>query len=241
MNSITVGNTIIKYDIIRSNRKTIGITVDHKKGVIVRSPSKLSDETIRDLVRHKSGWILEKLDMVSQIKPEPRPKEFLSGEKLPYLGRKYRLKVIEDPEANEVKVQLYHGKFYIRVRADITGRERSQLIRQHLIKWYREHADSRIRERVEYYQNKIGITPNSINVKKQEKRWGSCSSKGNLNFNWKLIMAPMAIIDYIVVHELVHLVHPNHSKKFWSMVEFIISDYKERQEWLRINGNLLYI
>jgi len=115
------------------------------------------------------------------------------------------------------------------------------LIRDEVIQWYRNHADQKIRERVKKYQKQIGEEPNSIKVKKQKKRWGSCSSKRNLNFNWKLIMAPMSVVDYLVVHELSHLKYPNHSKEFWQLVEAVIPNYEEKQEWLRVNGRKLNI
>ena len=81
------------------------------------------------------------------------------------------------------------------------------------------------------------MEPNKVKVKKQNRRWGSFSSKGNLNFNWKIIMAPISIIDYLVVHELTHLLHSKHCRDFWETVETIIPDYEQKQEWLRMNGN----
>ena len=165
---------------------------------------------------------------------------FTSGEKLPYLGRRYRLQV-ENTREDGVEVKLYQGKFIIKVGNDVTENKRRKRIKEEIIRWYRKHAQVKIRERVEKYQSQVGVEPNRIKVKKQRKRWGSCSSLGNLNFNWKLIMAPMSVVDYIVVHELAHLKHPNHSKDFWQLVEAIISNYKEKQEWLRINGRQLEI
>jgi predicted metal-dependent hydrolase len=127
------------------------------------------------------------------------------------------------------------------MNSSLKEKKRRENIRQAFISWYREHADKKVKERVEKYKNMIGVNPNRVRVKKQKKRWGSCSSRGNLNFNWKLIMAPMEIIDYLVVHEMAHLIYPNHSRDYWELVETIIPDYKERQEWLRINGNRLTI
>ncbi|MFY9394281.1 MAG: M48 family metallopeptidase, partial [Halanaerobiales bacterium] len=94
---------------------------------------------------------------------------------------------------------------------------------------------------VEHYRKKLGVSYNKIFIRDQKTRWGSCSSKGNLNFNWRLIMAPLSIMDYIVVHELVHLIHPNHGRDFLKLVESVIPDYKEKKQWLRINGYRLKI
>lgn len=240
MQSITIGNTVVEYDIVKTDRKSIGIIVEPEKGVIVRSPKKLSEEKIKEVIQKKSSWILEKLDKVNEVKPKPSPREFLSGEKLPYLGRRYRLKVNQKENIKKVKVKLYRGKFYIYYPATITNEsERREAIKEELIKWYRKHADIKLKERVNKYKKQIGEEPNLVRVKKQKKRWGSCSSKGNLNFNLKIIMAPMSIVDYIVIHELAHLKYSNHSKEFWGLVETIIPDYEERQEWLRINGRRL--
>jgi len=240
LESIKIGNTVVEYNIIKSKRKTVGIIVEPEKGVIVRSPERLSEEKIKRLIQKKSSWILEKLDRVSEVKPGPSPKEFLSGEKLPYLGRRYRLKVKEKEDIEKARIKLYRGHFYIYYPATITDeREGREAIRNELIKWYRRQADKKLRKRVDKYKKRIGVEPNSIRIKKQEKRWGSCSSKGNINFNWKIIIAPMIVVDYIVAHELVHLKHPNHSREFWELVETIIPDYEERQEWLRINGRRL--
>jgi len=238
MYSITLGDMKINYKIVRSNRKTMGLIVDPDEGVIIRSPKNVSEEKIKEVVKKKSSWLLQKLDKVAEIKPAPTPLEFMSGEKLMYLGRRYRLKV-KEYNKKKVKVKFYQGMFI--VKEPINLDKRREVIRDKIIAWYRQQADHKIKERVDKYKGKIGVDPNMIRVKKQKKRWGSCSSKGNLNFNWKLIMAPMSIVDYLVIHELVHLKHSNHSREFWQTVEAVIGDYEQRQEWLRINGRKLDI
>ena len=177
---------------------------------------------------------------MDKIKPAPKEKEFMTGEKLPYLGRRYRLEV-NPAEISIVEVKLYQGKFIIDYPVDIEDKEeqRREKIRVALIDWYREHAKEKINERVDKYKIKLDVEPNNVVVKKQKKRWGSCSNKNNLNFNWKIIMAPMSIVDYLVVHELTHLIHDNHSRDFWSTVAAIIPDIKEKKEWLKVNGRRL--
>ena len=242
MPAIEYGTTTIKYNVIRSDRKTVGLEVSIEDGVKIRAPEELSENEIEEVVEKKAEWILKKQDKLSDVKPAPTPKEFLSGEKLPYLGRRYRIKVKESDNVDQVKVKFYQGKFWIMVSKDVSDSDsRRELIRDEAIQWYRSHADQKIRERVKKYQEQIGEAPNLIKVKKQKKRWGSCSSKRNLNFNWKLIMAPMSVVDYIVVHELAHLKYPNHSKEFWQLVEAVIPNYEEKQEWLRVNGRKLEI
>lgn len=239
---IQYGTTTINYQVVRSNRKTVGLEVSIEDGVKIRAPKKLSQSEIEAIVEKKAEWILKKQDKLSDVKPAPKPKEFLSGEKLPYLGRRYRIKVQETDNVEQVKVKLYQGKFWLMISKSVAeDDDRRDMIREEVIQWYRSHADTKIKERVKKYQEQIGEEPNAIKVKKQKKRWGSCSSKRNLNFNWKLIMAPMSVIDYLVVHELAHLKYPNHSKEFWQLVEAVIPNYEEKQEWLRINGRRLTI
>ena len=240
MEAIQLGTSKINYQIIRSNRKTVGFEVHVEKGVLVRAPQDLSEDEIAKLVKKKADWILQKQERIAEIKDKPHPKEYLSGEKLPYIGRRYRLKV-KEADIIGIEVKLYQGKFQIKVSSQIKAGNRKELIREEAIKWYKNKAKLRLKERVEKYKNKIGKEPNSIKIKNHKSRWGSCSNLNNLNFNWKIIMAPMSVIDYIVVHELAHLKYPNHSRDFWGLVEAIIPDYREKQEWLRVNGRQLEI
>jgi hypothetical protein len=240
MQQIKLGNTLINYEIIRTNRKTMGIIVDHERNLIVRSPKNTAEAKIEEVLKKKTNWILSKLKEMNKIKPAPKEKEFMTGEKLPYLGRRYSLEV-NPSEISKVEVKLYQGKFIIDYPVELEDKkeQRREEIRTALIEWYREHAKEKINERVDKYKFKLDVEPNNVVVKKQKKRWGSCSSKNNLNFNWKIIMAPMSIVDYLVVHELTHLIHDNHSRDFWSTVAAVIPDIKEKKEWLKVNGRRL--
>jgi hypothetical protein len=218
----------------------MGIIVDHERNLIVRSPKNTAETKIEEVLKKKTNWILSKLKEMDKIKPAPKEKEFMTGEKLPYLGRRYRLEV-NPAEISKVEVKLYQGKFIIDYPVGLKDKkeQRREEIRTHLIKWYREHAKEKINERVDKYKVKLDVEPNNVVVKKQKKRWGSCSSKDNLNFNWEIIMAPMSIVDYLVAHELTHLIHDNHSRDFWATVAAIIPDIKEKKEWLKVNGRRL--
>lgn len=235
---IVVGDITIKYDVIRSNRKSLGIQVTSDQQIIARSPYSLTDEQVNQVVRKKAGWILDKLEYHQEVKPEPASKEYLSGEKLLYLGRRYRLQVRKS-NSQGVQVKLLQGKFHIDVGSDINGTMRQEVIQNQLEEWYKEHGRVKFQQRVHRYKKQLGVEPQGIRVKAQQRLWGSCSSKGNLNFNWKLIMAPISVVDYVVVHELVHLLYPNHTDDYWSTVKSIIPDYEEKKEWLRIHGKEL--
>lgn len=242
MHKIKLRKNTVKFKIIRTNRKSIGIIIDENSNIIVRASIEVSKDKIEEILHEKSKWILSKLKKMKDIKPAPKAKEYMTGEKLAYLGRKYRLKVEKSEDLKKVEVKLYQGTFYIKypIRLD-DETERIAAIKKALALWYRKHAEIKINERVLKYKKVLDVNPNKIVIKKQNKRWGSCSSNQNINFNWKIIMAPMSVVDYIVVHELTHLIFSDHSREFWDTVRSIIKDADEKKEWLRVNGNQLIL
>ena len=243
MNKIIIKDQKYEFEIIRSNRKTIGIIVNADQELIVRSPKRTSIKKIKSLLNKKEDWILKKLARMAEIKAPPAEKKFISGDFFHYLGRKYKLKIIAEVSFKKMKVELEQKRLIIKYPAELQNNKekRKAAIRELLISWYRSQAKVKINELIKIHKKKLKVEPNRIVIKKQKKRWGSCSSKQNLNFNWKIIMAPLAVIEYLVVHELVHLIHPNHSRDFWKTVAEIIPDYEEKKEWLRINGRRLTI
>jgi hypothetical protein len=243
MKKIKFKNKKIEFEIIRSNRKTIGIIVNADQELIVRSPKRTSIRKIKSLLTKKENWILKKLAKMSEIKAPPTAKEFISGETFLYLGGEYKLKLSAVVDLNELKVNLEQDRLTVNYPAELENdnENKKKAIRDQMISWYRSQAEVKINKLVDIHKKNLNVEPNRVVIKKQKKRWGSCSSKRNLNFNWKIIMAPPAVIEYLVVHELVHLIHPNHSRNFWQTVAEIIPDYQEKKEWLRINGRRLTI
>ncbi len=242
MPSITFGQTTIAYEIRRSNeRETVTVAVDPKEGVLVSAPVDVDGKKISSIVKKKASWILEKQLLFDQIKEPPLEKEFLSGEKLAYIGRRYRLKLIPSPDTNHVYIKLLQGKFLIYHPVEMENKARRNQIKDAFISWYREKALEKLHERVEEYAPIVGVTPTTVKIRNQSKRWGSCTEDGNLIYNWRIIMAPMSIIDYVVVHELCHLKEPNHTEDFWRHLSAILPDYNQRKEWLRINGSNLIL
>ncbi|PUU93094.1 MAG: putative metal-dependent hydrolase [Halanaerobium sp.] len=243
MNKIKLKNQEYKFKIIRSSRKTIGIIVNADQELLVRSPKRTSIRQIKSLLTKKEDWIIKKLAKMSEIKAPPKTKDFISGETFLYLGKEFKLKLAAEVDLNDIKVILEQDRMVVNYPAELeeNKQKRKMAVRKRLISWYRSQAKIKINELINIHKNNLAVEPNKIVIKKQKKRWGSCSSKKNLNFNWKIIMAPIFVIEYLVVHELVHLIHPNHSKKFWQTVAEIIPDYEEKKEWLRINGRRLTI
>lgn len=160
----------------------------------------------------------------------------LQGKRILYRGKWYTIQVIEDSRRRRARVELEGEKMLIH-----TPDTSPAWLRDSLERWYMKQAHVIFPVRVMHYQQMTGGAVKAIHIKDQKTRWGSCSSLHNLNFNWRLLMAPPEVLDYVVVHELCHLTHMNHSREFWNMVEHVMPEYKERRKWLREQGGLLVI
>lgn len=164
-------------------------------------------------------------------------RKYCSGEEYLLLGEKYSIEIRKVNAKERISIRASEGeqkKWLLQ-----TPSMSKKIIREAIVQWYRYQARKIICERVDFYQSYINEEIGMIRIKEQKTRWGSCSSKHNLNFNWKCIMAPIEMVDYIVVHELCHLKQMNHSKAFWSEVEKILPDYKIRDKWWKEHGKEL--
>ncbi len=214
--------------IIRSKRKTISLQLNEDATLVVRAPLGVSDEIIDRVILRHQNWIEEKKREIELRNLHFSKKTFINGEEFLYLGEYYRLYLVD---YQEVPLNFKNG-FYL-------SKKYSSKAKEIFMDWYKERAYEKIFERVQWYALKNGFQYNKIKITQAQKRWGSCSGKGNLNFSWRLIMAPLPVVDYVVVHELAHLVEKNHSKAFWSKVKMLMTDYQKQQEWLKRNGHLL--
>lgn len=231
---IQYGKRKIVFGIERSNRrKTVGIYVGPERGVIVRCPQFLRFDKILEIVRKRAQWIIEKQEVVKNHSQLNSVKEFVSGESFPYLGRQYRLKVRKTSFENEQKCKLINGRFLVEIDKQLDGKRVKGIVKKALVNWYAERAHEKIPHRVKLYSRQIGTRPERVEIKDYRRQWGSCSHNGVIRFNWKIIMAPVTILDYVVVHELCHLIYSNHSAQFWQKVQTIIPDCKNRRDKLR--------
>jgi len=221
-------------EIIRTRRvKSADIKIEDC-AVSVVVPRQLPIERIEQLLKEKNRWIKEKLSLQREALPVSS-KDYISGEAFCYLGRNYRLKVNYGAFQ---PMKLIHGRLVATVP---NNSDQAHIARNALIRWYKTHAELRLQDKVNRYANTVGIEPKAIGIKTFKSRWGSCSSKGRIDFNWKIIMAPHHIVDYVVVHELCHLKQHDHSPKFWKLVEQMIPDYVDCKEWLKVNERLLVL
>lgn len=216
-----------------SRRKTASIKVEEGEVIIV-VPKLLERDKIDKLLASKHQWIVEKIAQYQTASPATM-REYVSGESLPYLGRNYRLKVLKGDLA---PTKLLNGRITVTVPYPST---QTHYIRRALTNWYKRHADKKIREKVRRYESLVGVETGVVRTKEFKSRWGSCTPYGDLEFNWVIVMAPNRVVDYVVVHELCHLIHHDHSPQFWKEVERVMPNYKEHKEWLRENAQNLII
>lgn len=235
MRSINISHTSHPLDkikvkqIIRTPRKTLAIEVHADGRVIVRAPLRTSRREIDLVVAAKEDWIRRKqADLARQALRVPKTKTFSEGESFPYLGDAYLLKLVE----KQAQALELDGTFNLR---------RSDLPRagQVFEAWYKAQARRIFEARVAEISRLNGFHPNRLRLSSARTRWGSCSAKGSISLTWRLVMAPPSIIDYVIVHELVHLIEHNHSSRFWARVEAIVPDYRLRRKWLRANASKL--
>lgn len=222
-------NRLIQCKVILHQRKNITIKVDAGGQVTVLAPPGTSKKVIREQVQSKAGWIIKQIDYFNNL--ELKTLQYIEGELFLYLGCEYPLHLEMDPCLDTIEVRLDRDKLVV-----LTSTGNRGIIREVMEAWYRQQAREKIMERLACYENRIARVPGRITIKSQKCRWGSCSARGNLNFNWRIVMAPERVLDYVVVHELCHLIEFNHSRKFWSLVAQVIPDYKESQEWLKNNA-----
>lgn len=214
---------IIIDKIVRSKRRTIALTVSVDAALIVRAPLAVSVGYINNLVFEKRAWIIAKKKQALARGALIVRKAFTDGEMFLYRGERYAFK-IEKCEAITLEDHLYFPEKHLpRARAK-------------MIAWYKQKAQEIITERVKYYSEITGWRFTSLSITGAQKRWGSCGPQGALHFSWRLVMAPPAIIDYVVVHELAHIPERNHSPRFWNKVGRVLPDYKERRKWLKEHG-----
>ena len=234
--SMKFGEIKISYFIDRTARKSIGIIIEPDGKVIVKAPLDLEQQVIKDTIYNKRKWIVEKLKLTEEIKkPIPPKHELVSGEKILLKNRLIRLKIHTYPNKRS-KISYAFKILHIYINEKLSQKEREEEIKRVLIKWYKDKAQYIIANRIEKYLKLIDYKPHEIKIRDQKIRWGSCTKDGKLIFNWRIIMAPISAIDYVIVHELCHLKEPTHSTKFWDMIESLFPYYKKWKDWLRVNG-----
>jgi predicted metal-dependent hydrolase len=219
---------IIIDEIIRSTRKTIAIVIQADGRLIVRAPVKMPGHHIQEFVNNHTNWILKKK---AQALAAPRliKKNFTNGERFLFVGKEYPLTVVTNQHA---ALTFSGDRFHL-------AKNHLPKAREAFIRWYKTQARDVISNQVDRQASRLALSFKYIRISSARTRWGSCSATGTLSFTWRLVLAPMEIIDYVVIHELIHLKIRNHSPKFWRRVAEVMPEYKRCVSWLRKNGRLL--
>lgn len=212
----------IDYKITKSNRKTIALKILPQGDLEVVAPKDVSDEKIKKVVEKKRFWIYKNIHNLKEKNSNTLKKEFRSGELFWYLGRRYRLDVTDCEHRG---LRFHYGKFVLNI-------EDRQKAKQLFKEFYKQKAKEKFQSRIIQYAKQMGVEFREFKVLDMKKRWGSCTKDGNIIINYHLIKAPLYVADYVIVHELAHLIEYNHSKRFWNIVKTQIRDYEIHKKWL---------
>lgn len=222
----------IEYQLLPgADRQTTDIVIERNGMITVRPPLRMTPEQVDETVLSKRMWIYRNLADWRDLNATRVTREWVSGESFLYLGSSYRLELVKEQDE---PLKLKDGRFcLLRSVVEVGG---SEAAHKAFEAFYVEKGLARIKKRVAFFASKVGKSPGIIHIKDIGYRWASCLKNGDLHFHWKCLMAPLTIIDYIIVHELCHLHYRDHSDAFWNEVDKVLPDYRDRKEWLRMRG-----
>ncbi len=233
----------IQIHIERSKRKTMSMSVNKDGSVTVKAPRLFpTDQEILKFVEQKLDWILKQRERQQEREDMRLVRRFETDYSFPYLGEEC---LIEMQSGKKNSIAYEDGKIIIKtpfceeLKNNYEADENKKVIEKlqsDLKKWYKKEAYAYVSKRVEYYQNIIGVTVTDISIKSRKSQWGSCDSNGCLTFSWRLVMAKPEAIDYVVIHELCHRKHMDHSRDFWNQVQKYMPDFKKQKQWLEENS-----
>jgi predicted metal-dependent hydrolase len=224
---------MLTFQVIRTRRKTVALFVEHDGRLVVRAPLRATKKQIQQLVEQQVEWIRAMQEKALARFLQAKPRRFDSGEEFWFLGKLFRLEIVTGART-PLALDEPGGRFLL----DPLAVPQARLV---FIKWYRQQAARLLAERVAWAAARYGFNYTKVRITSARTRWGSCSTRGTLAFPWRLVMAPLPVIDYVVVHELVHTRERNHARSFWEKVKAIAPDYKQHIKWLADNGHLLRI
>lgn len=240
MRQLQIGQVSVPYSIEWSGeRSTIGLSMDEFMELTIRAPLSASEEDVEAAIGSRKDWILRTLYGIEEESDAPLDKEFVSGEKLPFNGRRYRLKT-SIADVGKPILEFDQGRFELQVPEGLSGCKRQDQINEVVRAWYIDQAEEHFEPRVASFARKLGVKTPRIAVDELPGRWGECNNE-EVVLHWRLVLAPTVIQDYVIAHELTHLLHEDHSKQFWNSLGAVIPDYESRREWLRVHGRTVNI
>lgn len=223
----TYKDETMDFNIIYKKRKTIGIYIDLYGNIEMRVPKEATEEQVIAVLEGKWNWVQKKSKEMKDRTAGYTKKVYEHGEEFLYLGKEYPVFILENAEEQLDYVTFKEEKLYVHVREQNEDR-----MKQALKRFYYQQCKAIVEKRIQIYQPEFKVKPRGIRISDNKSNWGTCNSRYELTFNWKLSMAPIEVIDYVIVHEMCHMVHLNHERSFWRLVGKIIPDYEERKAWL---------
>jgi predicted metal-dependent hydrolase len=223
----------LQVEVRRSpRRRTVDLIVDRFGDLVINVPESLPRKELESIVRRKREWIYRKVRHKEIVLRPAGRKEYVSGEGFHYLGKKYRLKLLDsgDAAANTLPLRLLNGRFLMLRSTASNGRN-------HFIRWYMRQGQAWISNALETLKERVLAEPRSITVRDLKFRWGSCNAAGDVYFHWRVILLPPNVVRYLVLHELVHLHEHNHNPAFYTRLRRAAPDYREIEGWLEANGD----
>jgi len=225
--------TDLSYELVRSKRrkKTLAIQVTKDGAITLFVPFRTPKREADDFFREREGWIRKQIARLTEKAKARRERKFLPGETFPYHGEEYPL--MAGAPHGRAGLVFFNGVFFL-------GPDNFDGVREYFVDWYRKAALKELAERVRHYSARTGLTPRRITVTDARTRYGSCSAADRLSFSWRIIMAPLPVMDYVILHELAHIKVKNHSPRYWEFLATICPDWKEQRKWLKENGHKLH-
>lgn len=231
-------NRTIEWSVRYSTRRrTIQLRIVNLQCLEVTAPTGTGMDRLQQVLREKSAWLLRQLQRLETAAANSTNASLTHGATVLYQGAPHSLLLLADG-GKKPQVTRNHGAIAIHL-SELVGYDNDPAVYRALKNWFGEQAQIRLLERTRYWASHIGVTPQRIVLRDQKTRWGSCSSCGAISFNWRIIMAPPPVLDYLVIHELCHMLQPNHSPKYWLEVAHWCPDFRNQRNWLRQNGGLL--
>ncbi len=212
-----------------ARRRTMEIIVDRDGSLVLATPPDVPLETLEEFVEENRVWIYTRLLEKEAQARLKLPKEYVSGEGFYYLGRSYRLKIVDG--GGGPPLRLYRSRFELR-------RDALPQAREHFIRWYTIRLRTVLDRHIAALSHRVGAKPREVHIQDLGYRWGSSNRRRHLYFHWRVVLLPHTMIEYLVAHELVHLIERSHNANFWERLERIIPDYADRQRWLKEHGGM---
>lgn len=235
---VQFGRAVIPFEVRRSvRRRQVSLVVEAgRRGVLVLAPADTPLKRIATVVRQRGAWAVAKLRLVEAATRLRRTREFVSGEGFTYLGRSFRLAVNEVDAKRVGPVRLVRGWLEVRVPRGLDDGARRRTVRKAVVAWYRQRAFSRLPARLERFTRALALPRPQLLLRDQARRWGSCNATGEVRINWRILQAPMVLVDYVLAHEATHLKHRNHTRAYWTELARLIPDVDARRADLRRRG-----